>query len=344
VRVALAKRLVANALHKSGLLGVYAGVRLRNASVVLTYHRVLPDAQARNTWSHPAIVVSRETFERQMLALRRFFRILTLDEFDQRVRDGGSFGHPSCLVTFDDGWLDTYEEAWPVLQRLGIPATVFVPVSLVGTSRPFWQEELSALLFRAWRAGRGGGRHPELPRLLGSLDAPELFDGDARGIRSAIHAAVIRLKGRRDVDPWQVIESWTAVLGPGTGDAPVERLMDWSQVGEMSRGGISFGGHGSSHRILTRLPEAEAEREVAESHHTLTEQLGFRPRAFCYPNGDWSPAVAKSVERCGYSLAFSTVRGATTAGCDPFAVPRVNVNQRAGADVASFLALTTGLL
>lgn len=343
MRVALAKRLVANGLHKSGLLRMYAGVRLKDASVVLTYHRVLSGERVRETWSHPAIVVRRETFEHQMLALRQFFGILALDEFVQHVREGRPFAKPSCLVTFDDGWLDTYEEAWPILQRLGIPATVFLPVSLIGNSRPFWQEELSALLFRAWRAGRGGGGHPECRRLLAALDVPALFDVDSRGIRSAIHAAVVRLKGRGDVDPWRVIESWTAALGSETGSTPVERLMGWDHVREMSRAGISFGGHGSSHRILTRLSEGEAEREVSESFQILTEQLGSCPRAFCYPNGNWSPSVAKSVERCGYTLAFSTIRGATTAGCNPFAVPRVNVHQRAGADVASFLALTTGL-
>jgi peptidoglycan/xylan/chitin deacetylase (PgdA/CDA1 family) len=342
VKAALAKRLVANGLHKSGLLRVYAGVRLKNASVVLTYHRVLPREQALGTWSHPAIVVTRETFERQMLALREFFRILTLDEFARHFRERRPFVKPSCLVTFDDGWLDTYVEAWPILRGLGIPATVFLPVRLVGTSRPFWQEELSSLLFRVWRAGRGAFLQPDCHRLLASLDAPALLEVDSRRIRSTIHAVVARLKGRVDTDPWEVTKAWAAVLGTETGGEPIERLMNWDQVREMNREGISFGGHGSSHRILTRLSEAEAQREVAESFRLLSEQLGVRPRAFCYPNGDYGAAVTRSVEHTGYSLAFSTIRGATTIGCDPFALPRVNVHERSGADVASFLALTTG--
>ena len=63
--VATLKRAAAGVLYYSGLLWLYAAIRLRRRAVVLMYHRVLPSGA--DTYSHDGIIVRPETFARQML-------------------------------------------------------------------------------------------------------------------------------------------------------------------------------------------------------------------------------------------------------------------------------------
>ena len=129
------KWTLAQAMYRLGLLHLWKWMRLRNRAVVLTYHRVLQKDDAAATWSHPAIIVRRTTFEKHMATLRRTFRVLSLAEFETALRDGSGFDAPSCLITFDDGWRDTYTEAWPVLKQFGLSAVVFLPVRYIGSRR-----------------------------------------------------------------------------------------------------------------------------------------------------------------------------------------------------------------
>ena len=148
------KWTVAHVLYASGLLTLLARRRLRGRAVVLMYHRVLTDDALARSWSHPGIVVGAETFARQVALLRRHFAPMTLEAFAQHLREGRPFPPGACLVTFDDGWLDTATVAWPILREAHVPAVVFLPSGYIGTGAMFWQERLRALLHEVWLAAR----------------------------------------------------------------------------------------------------------------------------------------------------------------------------------------------
>jgi peptidoglycan/xylan/chitin deacetylase (PgdA/CDA1 family) len=141
-----AKWLAVHVLHVLGLLWVWKLVAMRQRAVVLAYHRVLPREAWQRSWSHRGIVVTPETFDRQMRFLRKHFQVLSAAEFLKLMAAGEAFPRAACLVTFDDGWIDTYTEALPVLRRHGIPALVFLPSAYIGTGALFWQERMGSIL------------------------------------------------------------------------------------------------------------------------------------------------------------------------------------------------------
>ncbi len=344
--VAAAKQALAHALYASGLLGLLTRRRLQGRAVVLTYHRVLADDDLPRSWSHPAIIVRRRTFERHLAAIRRHFDVLSLATFAERVESGQPFDRPSCLVTFDDGWLDTYSQAWPALRAAGLSATVFLPVDFIGANRMFWQEQGSALLASiAERASRDAAFAARARTAL----APHGLDGVLGLSGAALRQAIVDAMQTHKLEDPARQQSPLPTLMELAADAGhvangVDAFMTWAQAREMAGHGITFGGHGATHRLLTTLPAAEIEAEVRDSRVALERELPGHTRAFCYPNGNWSPAVADAVAANGFRVAFSTERGTVGPDSPRFALQRFNMHEDVTSSVPLFLARLAGVL
>src|SRR5262249_28366355 len=95
---------------------------------VLLYHRVSDDARDNLT-------VGIEQFDRQMALVRKHCRVVSID--DVVTGRGVVSGTPTVCITFDDGYLDNYLHAMPILLKHAIPAAFFVSTGIVGTERAF---------------------------------------------------------------------------------------------------------------------------------------------------------------------------------------------------------------
>jgi peptidoglycan/xylan/chitin deacetylase (PgdA/CDA1 family) len=358
-----ARWLAAQALYRTGVLGLLAGWRLRGRVVVLMYHRVLePDAEAI-AWSHPAIVVRRRTFELHMARLAARFRMIGLDELEAFLERGAPAGdsRPACLVTFDDGWIDTYREAWPVLAAQRVPALVFLPTQFIGAERMFWREALGRLLFDAWTQARTDPAFAA--RATPTLEAHGLAGLLRRApedIREAILQATQALRHQGEAEAPAVLTDVQALCAGTPRGETSDAFMNWAQVREMAAAGIRFGAHGVTHRILSTLPVAIAAREVADSRAAVSAGLGAHGGAdsgpgvgpnhggavssFSYPNGGWNPDVARAVRESGYKVAFSTDIGPVGPDADRFAIRRFNVHEDATSSWPMFLARLSGVL
>jgi len=144
------------------MAGMYYGTgrfktRLRGRVVILAYHRVLTQKDLAAHFVQPGMYVLADVFESQMRFVREHFCLLSIGELFQRWKSGGLDERSRyCVITFDDGWLDNYVYAYPVLRRLGIPATIFLPTRFVGTDEWFWPDKLAYLL----RCSRPNGTPP----------------------------------------------------------------------------------------------------------------------------------------------------------------------------------------
>jgi peptidoglycan/xylan/chitin deacetylase (PgdA/CDA1 family) len=272
------------------------------------YHRVLPEERARET-TEPGMYVTPRTFEMHLRALGRHFAIRPLAELAASRVPGAVAGRPTavCYITFDDGWRDFLEYAFPVLQKLNAPATVFLPTAFIGTRATFWSERLARML-RGRRLPPSSlaealGRYPDLGRRVAGIDpAAEDF---ASGL----------IAGMKNLPPGE-IEALVALLsrlcGGDAGDSPAREFLDWDEVRRLKRSGlVEFGSHTETHRILTRLSDGDIDREIHRSKEALAREAASDPGfvAFCFPNGDFDRRILELVRAGGYDLAVSTQAG-----------------------------------
>jgi peptidoglycan/xylan/chitin deacetylase (PgdA/CDA1 family) len=340
------KLALAYGLYYAGALRLWRRLTLERKAVVLTYHRVLePDAMAR-TWSHPAILVARDSFERQLRLLRRQFHLLSPDEFTSCVAGERPFPPSSCLVTFDDGWIDTFTEAWPLLRRHGVPAIVFLPTRFIGGDEMFWQERLGALLHViAERAAEAPAFASEARRRLASHGCDGILDGPPERLRQRILDQVQALKQRAPGDALHVADALASLVPPERlARTTLDTFMNWDHVREMHAAGVAFGAHSVTHRILPTLDREAIEGEVRGAQRAIADTLGHAPSLFSYPNGDWNAECVAAVRDAGFAAAFSTAPGPVDGGTDRFAIRRINMHEDVTRHVPLFFARILGVL
>ena len=181
------KTALASLLHRSGadqLVGLLAGSR--SAPLVLGYHRVVEDFEANARTAIPAMLVSRRTLETQLDWIGRRYRFVSVEDLLTHAMSGRPFERPVAAVTFDDGYADVYENAFPILRRKGIPAGIFLVTDVIGTTRARVYDKLYLLLVHALR-GSSPAR-AELIRALADVDVPLPADAGRRVFRDPFTA------------------------------------------------------------------------------------------------------------------------------------------------------------
>jgi peptidoglycan/xylan/chitin deacetylase (PgdA/CDA1 family) len=314
----LAKQLVARGLVHTGWWSLALGAwARRDTTVILTYHRVVEKWEPALDYAQPGMVVTVPTFERQLAFLKQHFDVVSLGDLAEGAAGRRPSRRPRCVITFDDGWRDNYELAFPVLREHDVPATVFVTTDFIGTERVFWHTELIYLLMTG-----------ELSAFLRTEQALAAYP---RVVREAVRACAGagRPTAAHDVDA--VVETVkTACEEDRIGDlvgslaraARVHRpffpgrrfFLDWDQVRDMAAHGVEIGSHGCSHRILTRVSSQEASQELSRSKAEIEARVGGRVVHFAFPNEDASPALVALAARAGYRTACVGAGVAAAAG------------------------------
>ena len=129
------KQLVGRTIFASGL----DGVLLRNAAVIVAFHRVQDTVDADD-----GLTVSVRMFELHCRFFRRHFQVVPLLDIVKKLENGQPLGR-ELAITFDDGYRDNFEHAAPILEKLSLPATFFVVTQWMGTEVvPWWDEERGA--------------------------------------------------------------------------------------------------------------------------------------------------------------------------------------------------------
>ncbi len=319
--VAKARRFLhigaAGLLHYSGLLGLWRFVRrsiLRKTEVcVIGFHRVLTEAERARSNSLDALVLRHATFVRVLEYVRRRFHVVSLEAFLSGEATGAETSKPCCLLTFDDGWRDTYSTAYPCLRKFAIPATVFLTSGLIEARGGFWAERLR----RAWRDSSARAQIQSL------LDR----DVQKQGQVASLEHIIEWLKHMPAEERRLVLERWPLSEDNCDGPDEPDQMLTWNQVMEMSRDGIEFGTHTVSHPLLTYENAATVERELRLSKQVLEEKLHRKARAFAYPNGEWDERVRRWVEQVGYECAFTTRPGWYQRGQNPYTIPRILLHE-----------------
>ena len=314
------RELISDLSAAMGATWLLEHIPSRPVLMILNYHRI-GDKEATD-YDPGLFSCTADELDWQIAYLKRRFRIATLDDVMQLLSGERRLTEPQVLITFDDGYIDNYQLAYPVLRRHAVQGVFFLPTAFAGTSRVPWWDEIAYIVKRSRR-----------PRFRLEYPHPQDFDLENDGPAQCV-MHVLRLykqPAMRDHARFlEQLEHASDSSRPGSG---AERcFLDWNEAREMQHGGMAFGSHTHNHGILSKLPPKNQLEELTLSREILERELGRKIDTLAYPVGARDTFSAETVEalrQAKYRAAFSFYAGFNAAGSiAPFDIRRCGVDQQ----------------
>lgn len=316
------KHTALNFAYKTGLIRAGRGLWARSLTVV-NYHRIDDPHRSDFDSFQPNVSATPEDFDRQLAYLARWFHVISLRELVEWLDGRKELPPYAALITFDDGYLDNYSQAYPLLRKHKLPALIFLTTGHIGTDAPFYWD-LAAYCFTHTRRD-----HLAFPD--GRVEHWSTPEQRAQAGKTWVE----RMKALPQAEKQVHVESLPVLLDVSIPAGYFQRLMmDWEQVREMQKNGIEFGAHTVNHPILTRVPREQAREEILESKSRIEQELGEPVLGFAYPNGqaaDRDQAVETLVAESGIRAAFTLLSGPSAlreVKRNPYAIRRIFISHR----------------
>ena len=317
----LGKGAAALALHYSGARGLLSAVQRRAVGgrrvLILSYHRVVADFAEEAKRSLFTLNIEQKTFRRHLEVLQESHDVVSLEEALSVLDGTRQAARDVAVITFDDGYRDVYQHAYPVLRDLRIPAIIYVPSAFIGTDRRLGHDRLFSAL-RCMRE-RGIG-----PMAVAVSDPGERWLIDALEGDPQPQVVLERLIARHPTPGLlrlaDALEDRLGLAGyrPPEGELP----LSWEMLREMEAHGIVAGAHTAEHTVLTHERLDDARREIAICKAAIEKALRRPVRHFAYCNGYYSAGVAQALKAEGFVSAVTTEDMPNMPGVDPFALKR----------------------
>lgn len=314
----------------------------KRSLLVLMYHRVFTKDDPRWHIEQPGMVVSVDAFKMHLEVIKQHFEPVRLGDWIRSSLEGATVPERACAVTFDDGWRDNFDNAYPLLRQAGVPATIFLVSDLVGTNHMFWPERLALNLTDGLRrVGTDLLRLPEY-RWLSALELTASIDRVGL-THDSLDRIVEGAKRIPDNELQHKLDAMERVVCPDA-QRPVS-LLDWRQVGEMVQSRlVDIGSHTRRHvRLRAGLDASVVKEEVVGSKRVLEQQLKTPIDLFCYPNGDITPTAAALVQS-QYLGACTTTRGWNVGQVQRHRMCRIGIHEDVARSRSAFVARLSGWL
>ncbi len=295
------RELLARFINASGIAFLLEHLPPRDSLVVLNYHRIgNPDESPFDPGMFSA---TAEELDDQVRHLKRRMSMVTLEEALAFIDGNNRHGKRTCrvLLTFDDGYLDNYQIAFPILRAHGVQGVFFLPTAFVGADQlPWW--DVIAYMVRTAAQRRFALRYPVEREF-------DLDQGLARGLRG-----ILALYKRADTtDSDRFLDELQQACG-GKRPSNADRcFLNWDEAREMVGGGMAVGSHTHTHQVLSQLAADKQLQELERSRALLSERLGVSVDTLAYPVGhpsSFTNDTQSAAKTAGYRAAFSFYGGA----------------------------------
>ena len=301
------RELLARGLYWSGAPFLLGRLPARDLLLVLNYHRI--GNPEEDLFDPNVFSATADELDRHLAYLKKAVSVVTLEEaqafIDGQVREKTS--RCRVLITFDDGYLDNYKLAFPILRSHGVQGVFFLVSGIMGSSWVPWWDHI-AFLMKTAQQTRFTLRYPS------ELTVDIAQDGITKSLRD-----VLRFCARpENTDGERFIrELKESCQGRDNFPTDARRFLSWDEAREMLAGGMAIGAHTHSHPVLSQLEPEKQRYELTQSRALLKQNLGVEADALAYPVGGptaFTDRTKTIAQESGYRAAFSFYGGVNLPG------------------------------
>ncbi len=302
-----------------------------NNTAILMYHQI------RDTKSDPwETAVSPEHFQQHLQVLKRDYEVHPFSELEK-----AGFQKPGnkkrVLITFDDGYLDNYECAAPLLRHYEFPATFYLPTQILAGENFFWWELLDHLFWYSkklpgeWASAIREKYLPDLIPIFVKIQNPELENGWSANTmkpptdRCRLYIEISAYIKEKNPEEQKAITDQLTAFDKNTLEGLNKNFGKMSdlQIRELVKEGFELGAHSVHHPALGLQTEAIQRHEITESKVQLEKCTGARITSFAYPHGHYNETTKAIAREAGFTSACTTAGGVVRPGTDLLCLPRI---------------------
>lgn len=259
-----------------------------------------------------------DQFASEVRYLRDHFRLVGPEDLESLAEPDYVPGEPTAVITFDDGYHDNIEHAFPILQDFHAPAAFFITTDFIDHPRlPWWDHVTFAL------------KQTRAERVVLDLPEPLTLDLGPESHSDAVSLLIQSfLRSHPDDEARNLAHlNERAEIEIDSSSLGRELFMDWDDVRTLDRAGMIVGSHSVAHRNFARRTESAQAASLMESRQTLERELSHEIHAFAYPYGgpnDFTAATQRLAQEAGYRVSFSLKNRVDRVGAHtPLDIPRL---------------------
>jgi len=254
-------------------------------------------------------VPSLNWFRKTLRTIKSIYKLIPIEDIESCCSDNKKFNN-CCHICFDDGDRTVYENAFPVLREINIPATLFVSPKVISEGSNYWFQELSYI-------------RKHLNDKLLKETICEILDCDYEQIKKYMILSIFKCMKLEDI-----LEIMNTIKKKYSIKVEKEYNMTKNQLYELYNSGIfTLGAHTMNHPILSNETYTDAKKEIHESVEKLSEMFDTDIKYFSYPNGitnlDFSLREQLILKENNIKLAFTSDNCFFSYNTNPLSIPRL---------------------
>lgn len=275
-------------------------------------------------------------FRQQMEFFKNFFNVVTMEQVIAASKGGESLPEKALLLTFDDGYIDNYTFALPILEEFGFQGSFFIPGKTFTSHQLLDVNRIHFIL-------AGADINCLLKDVKAKMDyyrgvectypaTEDLWQEYAIGDRYDSKETVFVKRMLQTALPERIRDQiisdlFEEYVGVSEEKMAYELYMTADQIRTLKRHGMFIGIHGYDHYWLGSLPVEKMKEDISRSLEIMDEFIDPNEWVMNYPYGDYSEDVVAYIEEKKACVGFTTdVRVAELGKDRNLLLPRLDCN------------------
>ena len=277
----------------------YSGITTRisnqseNNLLILNYHGVIPEPDFSISPNH----ISTKDFDNELEYFSSKFNFINPEEFHSGNVSVKNNGKKNILLTFDDGYSNNFNYAFPILKKHKAPAIIFPVSSLINTNEATWYDKIDLTINHI--------SETELRKVIASLKN-DFFNQaipNKRNLKNYLKQLSTKQKEEFFREYFQTAPQ-SPLVSENTKDFRL--MLNEDQIKKMDESGlITFGSHTHTHPNLDNIHPNEVKEELSISKNILSSITGRPITSIAFPDGAYNENVKRLSKEAGFNVLYA---------------------------------------
>lgn len=286
---------------------------------ILMLHRVIPLCRKERINNHLSLEISPQQLENTIkYFIRKDYDFISFDMLTSWLKNNRKTNKKFVIFTFDDGYKDNLDFAYPVLKKYNTPFTIYITNSFPDKSAILWWYIIEDLILKNKKVYYSFSEC-QINFNCSNYRKKEMAFTNLRSLIERFHAKNME----------QELNGFFSRFGYSINKYNCDLTLNWDEISQLSKDPlVTIGAHTLNHYNLNNLTDKQAFHEISESKNLIETKINYKVNHFSYPLGRYGIREMEFVERSSYLTATTT----NTANIfynhidHLLALPRISIN------------------